>query len=112
GTGNYKLTLARAHGACSVSSSEEGWSTTNGWQHSGSLAGGDLDVWSFAASAGDNLVLRMGAANFNPSVRLYAPNGTLVGSAGSEIGRAACGDSVVTATNGGTFNVVSSSFTW
>jgi hypothetical protein len=32
---------------------------------------GDLDVWSFNANAGDSLMLRMGATDLNPAIRLY-----------------------------------------
>ena len=50
----------------------------NGAATKGTIALGDLDVWSFSASAGDGIMLRMGAATFTPWIRLYGPNGAVV----------------------------------
>ena len=66
-------------------------------------------MWSFDATAGDGIVLRMGATNFNPWIRLYDPNGALVGAAGSGFGGFVDPDLMVTATNTGTFTVVAGS---
>jgi len=83
GHGNYTLSLAKSPGQIFVAPLDEGGPLTNGWKHTGVLEAGDLDVWSFAATAGDSIVLRMGATNFNPWIRLFGPNGALVGSATS-----------------------------
>jgi hypothetical protein len=110
GTGNYFLTLAKAPGAISVSPGDEGGPLTNGWQHTGSLIGGDLDVWSFSANAGNSVVLRMGATNYNPWIRLYNPNGTLVGAAGNGVSGNHDVEVAIQATNTGAFTVVVASY--
>ena len=50
----------------------------------GTISVGDLDAWSFSANAGDSVVVRVGqlttAGYFNPWLRIYGPDGALVGS--------------------------------
>src|SRR5438067_1080284 len=108
-TGAYLLNLAKSPGAIFVAPGDEGGPMTNGWKHTGTIDLGDLDVWSFDANAGDSIVLRMGAANFNPLIRLYGPNGALVGSAGNGTSGFLNVDLAVGATNSGSFTVVASS---
>ncbi len=44
----------------------------------------DMDTYSFTAYSGDNILIRMGASWYDyPQIRLYAPNGTLIGSSAS-----------------------------
>ena len=78
-TGDYSITLAQAPGAITVSPGDEGGALTNGVAHSGVIAVGDLDVWGFDATAGDSLMIRVGATNFTPWIQLYGPTGALVG---------------------------------
>jgi hypothetical protein len=111
GVGNYVLSLAKSPGAVLVSPGDEGGSMTNGWQHTGALEFGDLDVWTFDASNGDSIVLRMSATNYNPLIRLYGPNGVLLGSAGSGVSGNRDVDLSVRATNSGSFTVVAGSVT-
>jgi hypothetical protein len=111
GSGNYLLTLAKAPGAISISPGDQGGPLTNGWQHTGSLVGGDLDVWSFVANAGDSVVLRMGATNYNPWIRVYSPIGTLVGTAGNGVSGNVDIDLAIQATNTGMYTVVAASVT-
>src|SRR5262249_2188332 len=110
GIGPYLLNMARSPAAIFTSPGDEGGVMTNGWKYTGSLSLGDLDVWSFPANSGDNLILRMAATNYNPSLRLYGPSGTLLGSAGSGVS----GNHDVTvslqSSNSGSFTVVASSF--
>src|SRR6185312_8049135 len=61
-----------------VVSGGDGGPLTNGVAHAGTIALGDLDMWSFSGQAGDNVVLRMGAAAFSPEIQLYGPNGALL----------------------------------
>src|SRR5204863_245879 len=82
-TGAYLLNLAKSPGPIFVEHSDDGGPMTNGWRHTGILYMTLFGSWSFDANAGDSIVLRMGAANFNPLIRLYGPNGALAGSAGS-----------------------------
>src|SRR5205814_9864960 len=104
----YVLTLARAPGT--FSSSDEGGSMLNGAVYTGSLQAGDLDMWSFDAQAGDGIVLRMGATNFNPYIRLFGPDGALVGSVGTGNGGFVDVDLMATATNSGTYIAVDASY--
>jgi trimeric autotransporter adhesin len=107
-TGIYRLTLAKSPGAIFVAEGDEGGALTNGYLHTGSLPIGDLDVWSFEANSGDRIVVRMGTGgvtSFEPSVRLYGPNGVLLDSTagGNQVFSA---EVSATATNSGSFTVV------
>ena len=80
-SGAYNLHLAQAPGAFIVSPGDEGGPLQDGANNAGTISLGDLDIWSFSATAGDGLMLRMGATDLNPWIRLYGPNGALVGEA-------------------------------
>jgi trimeric autotransporter adhesin len=105
-TGTYRLTLARVPGAILVAPGDEGGPMTNGVAHQGDLPPGDLDVWGFTANAGDSLVVKVGQItqtnNFDPWVRLYGPDGNLLGSSAA----ATAAEVATRATNSGTFLVV------
>jgi hypothetical protein len=105
-TGGYGLTLAQAPGPFVVSPGDEGGVLTNGVAASGTIALGDVDMWSFSANAGDNLMVRMGATNLTPWIRLIAPDGALVAEA--NVGNGASRDDylIAQATNSGTYTVV------
>ena len=52
---------------------------TNGWTHTGVIAvGGEVDPWTFSATIGDRIVIRVGEItqtnNFTPRIRLMTPN--------------------------------------
>jgi|GEM_PF-1179056 len=106
-TGTYRLTLAKSPGTVTITPGDEGGPMTNGVMHTGTIDAGDLDMWTFSATAGDGIVVRIGkitdtSGNFTPWVRLYSPDGTLLDSG---FGTSA-GEVSVTATNSGTFTVV------
>ncbi len=105
-TGTYRLTLGKSPGAIFVAPGDEGGPLTNGVAHQGDLPIGDLDVWSFTATAGESIVLKMGqitdVSSFDPWVRLYGPDGVLVGSSFDF----AAAEVTVRATNSDTFLVV------
>ena len=105
-SGTYLLTLAKTGSPIVVSPGDEGGPMTNGVAHLGNMPIGDLDLWDFTANAGDSLVLRVGQItetnNFAAWVRLYGPDGALLG---SDWG-AAVGEIALRATNSGTFLVV------
>jgi hypothetical protein len=82
-TSDYTLHLAHARDAVVVSTGDEGGPLQNGATHPGTISLGDLDVWSFTANAGDNLLLRMGAASSTPWIRVYGPDGALADEANS-----------------------------
>jgi hypothetical protein len=85
GTGTYRITLAKTGAAVTVSPGDEGGPLTNGGLHIGTIVEGDLDVWTFTANAGDRIAVNAGEIvdndDFRPWVRLYAPNGAILGSA-------------------------------
>jgi hypothetical protein len=90
-----------------VPSGEEGGPMTNGGSYAGTLSLGDLDMWSFTANAGDNVVLRLGSSGFQGNLDLYGPNGALLKTAG---GNNTDWELAYTATNSGTFGVLVSSY--
>src|SRR6185503_9977690 len=65
-----------------VSPEDEGGPLTNGVMHTGRIEVGDLDVWTFTANAGENLVVRLGelssAETLYPWLRLFGPDGQLL----------------------------------
>ncbi|MCU0786470.1 MAG: hypothetical protein MUF81_20985, partial [Verrucomicrobia bacterium] len=79
---------------------------TNGWMHTGTISpAGDSDSWTFDATAGDAIVVRVGElANlaFAPKIQLFSPTATLLGTSATTVGA----EIAITATNSGTFTVV------
>ena len=60
GTGTYRLTMAHTPGPITVSPGDEGGPLTNGAIHTGEIVQGDLDVWTFTATAGDRIAVHIG----------------------------------------------------
>ena len=106
GSGTYVLHLAQFPEAFIVPAGDEGGPMTNGGNYAGTITLGDLDLWSFTATAGDNIVLRLGTTSFDGDLSLYGPNGALLTTAVS--GTDAELD--FTATNSGTFTALVRSF--
>jgi hypothetical protein len=106
GMGNYRLSLAKTGSPLLISPSDEGAGLVNGTTYLAALDTGDIDAWSFAASAGENILVRMGetvaASVLFPWLRLYGPNGVLL----SDNFGAAAAEVTFRATNNGTFLVV------
>jgi trimeric autotransporter adhesin len=106
-TGTYVLHLAQFPEAFIVPGGDEGGPMTNGGNHSGTLSLGDLDIWSFSANLGDNIVLRLGSVGFAGNLRLYGPNGALLKTSGGNSGD---WELAYTTTNSGTFTALVSSY--
>ncbi len=105
-TGTYALYLAQTPEAFIVPAGDQGGPMTNGGKYPGTISLGDLDMWSFTASTGDSINLRVGTTNFDGKLQLYGTNGALVASTGG-----ATDDLIAyTATNSGTFTVLVSSW--
>ncbi len=102
GAGDYRLHCARLPGPLTVPAGDEGGGLTNGAVAEGVIDLGDLDLWSFAAEAGDSLMLRLASVGFNGQLNLYGPDGALVQSAGNSAALALA----YTATNSGVFTAV------
>ena len=107
GIGTYVLHLAQIPEAFIVPAGDEGGPMTNGGNHNGTLSLGDLDMWTFTANAGDNIVLRLGSTGFEGNLDLYGPNGALLKTSG---GNSTDWELAYTATNSGTFTVLVSSY--
>ena len=106
GSGTYVLTLAKTGDAAAVSAGDEGGSLAGAGLYNGTITIGDLDVWTFTICAGDRIDVRADEVtqtnSFAPWVRLYGPNGLLIGSSFG----AAFGQVSRTATNSGSYMVV------
>lgn len=101
GAGNYRLRLTRT----TIGPAESN-TLTNGLSALGSVASaGETNRWSFTASAGESLVIRVGetaTGGFVPWVRLHSSEGVLLRQDFS----AAAAEVTMRATNSGTFVVV------
>ena len=111
GTGTYRLTMTHTPGPITVSAGDQGGPLTNGAMHTGEILQGDLDVWTFTATAGDRIAVHIGEIaetdDFRPWIRLWAPNGATLGSAfGTDA--AEIGDVIAPVT--GTYLVLVASF--
>jgi hypothetical protein len=69
-------------GALTISTGDEGGALTNGGNHTGTIALGDLDPWTLTAVAGETIVVNIGETGpnsaFVPWIRLYSPTGALL----------------------------------
>lgn len=106
-TGTYQISLIKAPGAFITPPGDEGGNLDNGGTGAGTITTGDLDTWSFTATNGDSIVLRVGQVtddnnHFDPWIRLYSPTGVLLGSAYGYV----AAEITAKATNSGTFTVV------
>ncbi len=106
GIGDYRLSLAKTGSPLTISPSDDGGPLTNGTTYLAGISTGDLDAWSFSASAGETIVVRMGettvASGLYPWLRLYGPNGALL----SDDFNPAAAEVIFRATNNGIFQVV------
>ena len=83
---SYVLTLAKTPGPYTVSPGDQGGPMTNGANYVGVVRIGDLDPWTFQATANDSITLSLGEVlgsgpdpSFNPWLRLRGPDGTSLG---------------------------------
>src|SRR5262245_18619279 len=60
GTGTYRLTMTHTPGPITISPGDDGGPLTNGSMHTGEITNGDLDVWTFTATAGDRIGVTIG----------------------------------------------------
>lgn len=105
----YTLTLARMPGTYVVSPEDEGGALGNGLAHLATNSLGDLDLWTFTASAGDYLALRIGAPGYRPWLQLYGPDGALIQEALGASGAHRDAAIFVQATNTGNFTLLQQS---
>ena len=67
-----------------MSPGDDGGPLTNGAMHTGTIDRGDLDVWTFNATAGDRIAVHIGEitdtnGSFGPWIRLWSPTGATLG---------------------------------
>ena len=102
------MSYDKAPGTLVVSPGQEGGPLTNGTLNTGTITVGDIQAWTFTATNGDSVVLRAGtlmsANNFGPWLRVYGPDGTLLGS--YDPGSPPVAEVTLRATNSGTFTVL------
>lgn len=87
GTGDYRVGFAKAPGTFQTAAGDEGGTMVNGLRYSGHTDIGDLDMWSFTATQGHQVVVRIGEIPVGPSVpdpgyypfiRVVSPAGVVV----------------------------------
>jgi len=110
GTGNYTLTLAHEPGQVFVASGDEGGTMTDGFTYQGTNSVGDLDAWTFYGTVGDSNLWRISTVNFTPYLRLYGPNGALVGQAFTPNGNNRTNFLTYGVTNAGNYTLVSAAY--
>jgi hypothetical protein len=88
-TGTYALTMARVP-APNLDDAGEGVALSSGPRLNGTIALGDMDVYTIAGVAGDQVVLTVvdnsDSATFEPQVFVYGPTGTLILSDQGDVG--------------------------
>ncbi|MGH7972487.1 MAG: hypothetical protein ACREIC_27555, partial [Limisphaerales bacterium] len=109
-SGNYTLKLAHEPGSVFVAAGDEGGVLTNGLVIQGTNSIGDLRVWSFYGTVGDSNLFRFGTVGFDPWLRLYGPNGALVGQAFNANGAVRTNFLTYIVTNAGDYTLVSSAY--
>jgi hypothetical protein len=80
-SGTYVLRLAELPEPFIVPAGDEGGPLTNNIPATGTITLADIDRYTFTASAGDVINLRLGTTNFNGRLELYNPYGDQVATA-------------------------------
>ena len=82
-SGSYRLTLALLPGSHVVGAGDQGGPVSIPGPSTGNIHVGDLDTWTFTAPQGTTFIVSMsevsGDADFTPWIRVFGPNGALVG---------------------------------
>ena len=107
GTGTYRLYFAKAPGAFVIPNNDDGGVLVPAGQYDGTVDLGDLDLWSFSANGGDDIVVQImeltdDGNGFDPWIRLYGPDGKLLGSDSGSL----AAEVAVKAPSSGTFTVL------
>ncbi|MGZ5444203.1 MAG: PPC domain-containing protein [Thermoanaerobaculia bacterium] len=93
GPSTYLLTVVKSPGPYSISAGDEGGPMSPGVPHAGMIPVGDLDAWTFQATANASLTISIGEVSvggpdpyFNPWIRLRGPDGSDLGTQGGTTG--------------------------
>jgi len=110
GTGTYRLEMTRTPGPYTLSAGDQGGALTNGSIHTGEIVQGDVDAWTFTATAGQRIDLHLAEVVDNngmvPWLRLWSPSGVRVG----DTTGAAAANLEVLAAETGTYTVLVATF--
>lgn len=110
GTGDYMIRLAEAPSAFEVPADDEGGALTNGANHPGTIEVGDLDQWSFTATAGEFITLSMAEVDadspLRPWLRLVSPTGEVVRNVAGGVGPASVAQINMNVPVAGTYRVI------
>jgi hypothetical protein len=104
GSGAYQLSLARSAGEFVVPAGDEGGALTNGANHDGVITPGDMDMWTFHASSGEEIFLNVNKTDTStlaPYLRVYSPEGQPLSASAYS-----AGDFRLTAPEGGRYTVL------
>jgi hypothetical protein len=76
--------MTHTPGPITVSPGDQGGPVTTGAAHPGEIVQGDLDVWTINVVAGQQITVQISETSetndFRPWIRLWAPNGAVLGS--------------------------------
>ena len=108
--GNYTLKLAQEPGQVFVAPGDNGGIMRNGFTYLGTNIVGGLEVWDFYGTPGDSNLWRISSVNFTPYLRLYGPNGALVGEAFTPNPGVRTNFLAYIVTNAGNYTLVSSAY--
>jgi len=112
GSGSYQIKLGKTGSPIVPGSNDSGGAMTNGTMLTGNVTIGGMELWNFTATAGQNLVVKMGElvanSTLTPFLRLYGPEGALLDQYGAS---GVASEVAVRATNSGTFTVVAADAT-
>ncbi|HMP81851.1 MAG TPA: hypothetical protein PKA41_04005 [Verrucomicrobiota bacterium] len=107
GTGAYRIYFVKSPGAFTIPPGDDGGALPGSGEFQDGTIGslGDLDLWTFPATAGERVVVRVAELtetnSFSPRTRIYDPNGVLLITLGGVVDEYA----FTVATNG-TFTVL------
>ena len=106
---NYTLTVVRMPASFTVPANDEGGTLTNGGNHTGRMALGDLDPWTITTTApNERLIFAIGELGTSPDpsaypwIRVYGPTGALLDHSWNVL----AAQVEVTAVSPGTYTVV------
>ncbi|MHC1767999.1 MAG: hypothetical protein AB9869_27635 [Verrucomicrobiia bacterium] len=82
-TGGYRLFYLKLPRPAETPPADDGGALTNGNNHDGTTAVGDLDVWTLQANAGDRVTFELsqlsGGTSYSPRALVFSPSTKLIG---------------------------------
>ena len=107
GSGTYQIKLIKTGSPLTLGPNDSGGAMTNGTTQAGNVSIGGMEAWTFSATSGESLVVRMGkllsGASLTPFLRLLGPDGSVLS---QFFASPAAAEVATQATNSGVFTVV------